>query len=471
MNLLRVITREESIAGLEISDDYLRLALLELKGKDKTKLEIRALVEIPLTTGTVINGYIKNQDDFIALLKKLIKKSTIKIRYIIVSLPASAVYSRVFTFPKTIQDAKIEETMKLIINFQLPIKPDEVYLDWEKISDNEHNEVFFASAPRPLIDEYLKIFKVVGLKTVAIEFHPMSFSRVVELPVNNAAMIVASDKTNGSFFVIKNKTLYFSRVAPFSLLTKKSLKEETRKIIDFYESDGGKISQLINLNASKAGTIFRVGALTEKDGWKWFTSVGAGWRGLLARSQDTIVSLMPVGTEDAYEYQKATTFAGFLSAIAITLAIFFSIAFIAGWTLMATMQHNTLNRIDSLTTVNTQGDFTALENKATQFNELVGAASDLVKTIPNWSVLIEDLKGRVTEGIIITELSLPSPEQILTVKGTAQSRKQLNSFKKSLDESRFLSEVKLPLTNLEQKENIPFSVSFKLKDQSTLYSF
>lgn len=106
---------------------------------------------------------------------------------------------------------------------------------------------------------------------------------------------------------------------------------------------------------------------------------------------------------------------------------------------MVIIQRNTLNRIDSLTTVNTQGDFITLENKATQFNELVGASSNLVKIIPNWSVLIEDLKGRVTEGIVITELSLPSPEQILTIKDTAQSRKQLNGFKKFLDESRFLS--------------------------------
>lgn len=464
MNLLRIITREEAIAGLEINDNWLRLTLLKLTSKDKTKLEIKVSVEMPLNNGVIGDGRIKIQNELVKSLKELLKKAKTKIRYVIVSVPVQAVYSRVFTFPKTVQGIKLDEAMNLIINFQLPLKASEVYLDWERVASGEFNKVFFAAAPRTIIDEYLKAFELSGLKPVAIEFHPMSFSRVADWPENNAVMITASDKTKTEIFVVKNKTVYFSRVVLFSRLPKKLFKDEIRKITDFYESENDKITQTIDISGSKATAMFQVGALAKKDRWKWFISAGAAWRGLLARGDDTIVSLMPVGTEDVYEYQKATTFVGFLSGVAITLATFFVVVFIAAWMLMVAIQRNTLNRIDSLTAAPAQGELMAMEDKAKQFNGLVGATGSLLKVIPNWSILLEELKSRVTNGVIITELSLPSTESILTIKGSAGTRQQLNSFKKSLDESRLLSEVKLPLTNLEQKENIPFSISFKLKE-------
>lgn len=471
MNLLRIITREELIAGLEINGSCLRLCLLKLAGKDKIKLETKVLVEEPLNDGVISDGRVKNQDGLVKSLKELLKKAKTKIRYVIVSVPVQAVYSRVFTFPKTVQGIKLDEAMNLTVNFQLPVKPNEVYLDWEKVASNEFNEVFFAAAPRVIIDQYLKALELSGLKPVAIEFHPMSFSRILDLAENEAAIITASDKTKAEISVVKNKIVYFSRAVLFSRIPKKTFKDEIRKITDFYESEKGKIAQTVDISESKAIEMFRVGALAKKDGWKWFISAGAAWRGLLARGDDTIVSLMPIGTEDAYEYQKATTFAGFLSGAAITLAVFFIIAFIAAWMLMVAIQRDTLNRIDSLTAVPAQGELMAMEDKVKQFNGLVGATSSLLKVIPNWSILLEELKSRVTDGIVITELSLPSTEGILIVKGSAGTRQQLNSFKKSLDGSRFLSEVKLPLTNLEQKENIPFLISFKLKDQSIVYSF
>ena len=57
----------------------------------------------------------------------------------------------------------------------------------------------------------------------------------------------------------------------------------------------------------------------------------------------------------------------------------------------------------------------------------------------------------------------------MTITGVSKDRETLNLFKKSLQESPYITGVELPINNLEQKENIPFSISFHLKDPSMLY--
>ena len=74
--LIKLFTREEQIAGLEISDNYLRVALLrsgkeDRKDEGKSAVEIKFLAEEPLAKGVLTNGSIQNRAEFIKSVKKL----------------------------------------------------------------------------------------------------------------------------------------------------------------------------------------------------------------------------------------------------------------------------------------------------------------------------------------------------------------------------------------------------------------
>jgi len=45
----------------------------------------------------------------------------------------------------------------------------------------------------------------------------------------------------------------------------------------------------------------------------------------------------------------------------------------------------------------------------------------------------------------------------------------LNQFKKTFQESPMFFEVELPIANIEQKSEIPFSLSFRIKEPANLY--
>lgn len=473
MQLFHLLTHDEPIGGLGVSDTCLRFALLKLakNGKDGIKTEIKFLLEQPLEQGVVDNGIIKKEPEFIKSLALLFKKSKTRVRYVIVSIPADNVYCKTFSFPETVRGPKLEETMKLIVDFQLPIKKDEVYLDWEKTSNTSQSETFLAAIAKPIIDAYTKALEVAGLKPVVIEFHQMSFSRIMDETEKNTAIFTLSGKTSSAISVVKDKTLYFNRVINHSFLPQKLLQEEVGKVGAFFESETGlAVGAFIDSKNLKISPLLS-DQIAKKDAYKWAISLGAAWRGLIPRSEDTLVSLMPIGTEEAYEQQKAMTFSGFLSGVIISLCLFFMLAFGGVWFLMVTLQQNTLSKVDTLSTLPVQNDLAEMESQAKELNNLVSATSSILKAIPQWSHLLEELRQKVVEGIYMTELLVPSTDGIISIKGVAQNRRQLNLFKKSLDESSFLTEVKMPLTNLEQKENIPFSINFKVKDTNSFYSY
>ncbi len=474
MSLFNLLTRNEPIAGLEVRDDVLRLSLIQLVEKKKGRLEpvIRILIEQPLEEGTVGNGLLLNKGNFVKALKTLLKESRAGVRYVILSLPANAVYSKVFSFPHVVQNEKLEEAMKLATDFQLPYKKDEIYCDWEKITSSElstQQDVLLAAIHKSVVDAYMKAFQAAELNVVAVEFHPLSISRVIDTQKKGVCLIVSPGKTSSEISLIKNNALYFHRVIPHSFVSRRLLGEEVRKVADFFACETGlKVDKSLMLSDISVKAPLDLDSLDKKERAKWFVSLGAALRGLFSRADDAFISLMPVGTEEAYECQKAVSFSGFLLGLTISLSLFFFVAFAGVWGLMTTLQKNVSGNVNNLTALPDQSDWLQLETRAKELNSVVGTTGSIARMMPEWSVVLEDIQSRMTEGINVSEFSLPSGG-IITIKGIAKSRTQLNEFKKTLEGSNFLKGVTLPLANLEQKENIPFSIHGKIKETNSLF--
>jgi len=207
----------------------------------------------------------------------------------------------------------------------------------------------------------------------------------------------------------------------------------------------------------------------KKDKKDWLFALGAAARGLIPREDDNLISLLPISTQTAYEHEKAVNFASFLSNLTVGLVLFFSLAFIGVWVLVSTAQQKTVKQLEALGSVPISPEIAQTEQKAQEVNSLIKASSQIVKGTVVWSRLLDELKQKVEAGIVITNLNLSSPEGVMSLAGVAADRNSLNAFKKRMESSEILTEIKLPLTNLEQRERIPFTISFQLKDPKSIY--
>ncbi|MBI1838885.1 MAG: pilus assembly protein PilM [Candidatus Colwellbacteria bacterium] len=483
MNLLKILTREEPIAGLEISESHLRLALLSASDGPQ-KIKIEAYAEEPVPKGAIAEGLIKDQEVFIKAVKGLLKKVKLKITYASVSIPADNVYAKVFSFPGSVSGEKLNETMELTIGFQIPLKTSDVYLDWEKIENGAKNEIFLAAAPKNIIQNYTEALSQAGLKTVATEFHQLSLARVLkteDVPV----MVITKGSSKTIAAVIRKGVVRFLHSIPKENVPEKRLEAELKRAVDFYETEDAPITKVFFLNSGRRTAIkkfvgrevvkpeiispFSENPEIEKVSGKWLISFGAAVRGLIPRSEDALVSLMPVGTEEAYEYQKIITFTKLLADMIMSASIVLAIAFISSWLLLTTVQQNFNEQHGSSVNTPLPIDAAEAEARAKRLDMLLGQTNEIIKTIPKWSMLAEEVKSIVTPEILIKNLSLGTPEANISLSGIAQTRDALNSFKMSMESSVMLSDILIPLTNLELKKEVPFSISFKLKDPSSIY--
>jgi len=201
---------------------------------------------------------------------------------------------------------------------------------------------------------------------------------------------------------------------------------------------------------------------------KWLTSIGAAIRGEIPNGQDSLISLLPVGTVEAYKYQNVKIFIGLVRNLIIGVSIFFIGAFLASYFLIFSLSQTINNTITSITIPPVSADTAEKQNLINRVNSLTLLSQSILIDTPNWSILIDEINSKAIDGIIISNFAAPSISDSMTITGIARNRTVLNLFKKSLQESNYLSSVELPITNLEQKGDIPFSVSFKLRDPSIL---
>lgn len=146
--------------GLDISDSSIEALSLS----SMTKVE--KFGRVILDSDIVKDGIILDRDKFVESMKRLLSKSQIKSKRVILSLPESKSFIHVF---KNFKD--IEKEADNII----PLKRDERYSDHYKIG----NSVLYVAATREIINSYVELLKEVGLEPIVIEPESIALARAL----------------------------------------------------------------------------------------------------------------------------------------------------------------------------------------------------------------------------------------------------------------------------------------------------
>lgn len=498
MDILKLLTYEEKIGGLAVLETRIEALALNHDEK-KGVLSIQSSAFADLSKGTIEGGILKNKSAFASAVKDVLDKikSESKTSSFIISLPADAVYCHIFSFPHTLSEVQIDDAIKLNLGFSLPFSPQDAYLDWETIesSDVAKKEIILCAASRNVIDEYLEALSSANVAAVAVEFHSMSVARVIALGSKEPALVAVILDDNLEISVIESGTLRFVQafdINRISALGGKTVEDvivdKIWRLVNFYDSEKnkkgylnkiylagdyemvGKYKDLIaekikgaNVEFSRLLPAFPKPPRSENSNLPHIV-LGAALRGLMPRREDTINSLMPMGTEEAYERKRKISFMEFVSDLISALSVFFIVMFLGMWILMTIMAGNiekSQNRYGAL-----PEELLELKDKAMEFNETISQINALEQKTPKWSRLINRLPMLATYGIVLNNIS--ANDINVSIAGQAATRDALLQFKTVLEKSNLFTEVKVPFNYLEQKDNIPFSLALKLKDPQFL---
>lgn len=90
-------------------------------------------------------------------------------RRVTASIPASRTFNRTMTLPK-LNKKDLEAALQLEAEQYIPVPIDELYMDYNVISETDkETEILAVAAPKKIIDSYHTLMRMAGLEAVALE--------------------------------------------------------------------------------------------------------------------------------------------------------------------------------------------------------------------------------------------------------------------------------------------------------------
>ena len=479
MNIFNLLTKKKHIVGIEISDTAIRFAYFnDKKGFNKkiqhNKKEL-VLIEEILEENIVSGGIVIDKKSLSKTLEKMLTKAKLKSSYAIVSIPEDKVYSHIFPFPKTENQAQLKEAINLAMNFELPIKKEDAYIGWENACDsNTINEILISTIPKNIADEYINALYSANIKILALESHLLSIARSAKFKFNETILFTKINPKESTIFIVKDRSIRFSRTISTTFFKENDfLKNEVSRVKTWFESEKKvSVSEQSLENATVKDEYMeymKENGITPELQSKWLIALGTNIRGEIIEGEDKQISLLPIGTAEAYAYQKITIFITMLRNMTIGVSMFFLFTFFIVYLFILSLSQINNNTNSGIST-SVYPDISQKEAFIKNVNSIISASKEIITSSPNWSILLDEINSRIINGISVSNLSVSSIGEKISLAGIAKDRNTLNQFKKTLQESTYFMTVELPITNIGQKIDIPFLISFSLKDPNMLYN-
>ena len=477
------------IGGLEISDSairYLTFSGVRLK---------RTVINLP--PGTVADGPVKNRSRLIEPLKNLhrqITGSDKKTINIIATAFSVNVYSQVFNVPLIIDDKKQAEAVRLNLEMISPFDIKNAYYDAQHLNEAPPGQAGFLGVftNAEIVDQFTIALESANFNAVAFEFPALSLSRLIkqlsEVDFYGSHIFLDVSGEGLNFLILVKGDLYFNHFISWQSIQEVGREatisdietiiiREFKRLVSFYGNRIGRPLDTIVLlfprplpdlqKAVEESFPIKV-QVPILDSFPelsagWFPVLGAALRGLMPRSQDRLISLAAVGTEDKYFKSRITYFVGtwrniILTSLAFILLIFLSadaflmrIGRLAERELLGKLAQSEVQEVDRL------------QKEAQEFNRLVGLASSLKQKSAAWSPVLEQL-NKLAANITLDRIFIDINKRVI-LNGRAQSEAAAIAFKNKLLQEKNFDKVILPLSSFRPNPEslISFTVNFEIK--------
>lgn len=184
--------------GLDISD--YSIEAISLTGP-YTNPKLLAMGRTILEQGIVEDGKILKKERLKNSLQgflKDLKFGKIKTDRFIFVLPESRCFIHILELPENLKKPEISEFIKLQANQVFPYSPKELYSDFQI----QNKEALLIATPKKIINDYLEIFRDLGLRPLVFENESSSLARAFILEEKEPVLIadIGARTTNFSVF-------------------------------------------------------------------------------------------------------------------------------------------------------------------------------------------------------------------------------------------------------------------------------
>jgi hypothetical protein len=482
----------EEAAGIEITENYCRLLLL-----DPETLEIVSIAEVILGQNVISYGKVQDFNALISNLKTLKDKAGVEFSNhptAILSLNPSIFFTDVISIPD-IPESDFEEAARLNATVRSPFRIQDAYFDWQNLGINLktlERELYIAACPKDIINPYLIAANRAGIDIIAIEPTFLGIIRVFNhfttaLDRNVAFLLIYINSDGIDFIITEASKPIFSYFVFWKDIPETKAKKVTiealrkvmhngiSRVLSFFSTRYTEplkncvifspIMQTELVNLLKNEFAFKV------EGYRfptfnkrpiselWVGALGAALRGIIPRSEDTIVSLMPIGTEELFRRNQIAKYISFWGKVfAVTFSLFIAV-FSGIFALSQNLRNSNIATLEVLKKSEQVLVAREFESKAMEFNNLVSLALLAESRQNRIDRELEKIAYSAKDLVRIKEMSILMEGRRIRLIGFAPDRRSVLNFKQKLQDSGIFSKIELPV---ELIRDIPGGVEFTI---------
>lgn len=494
--LIRKLVPAEEIAGIEITDSAVRLAMLSVS-------DLRVLVrgEVLIPQGIISSGEVKRIGELTKVFQDLRRQAPYfsKNPLAVLTLPSSSFFIHLLSIPE-VAEGTYGEAARLNATQLSPIKLEDAYFDWQNVGVNlktQERELLIGVASESRINPYLLASRQSGITPVAVEPNSLSLLRLLNnfAPVfeKTAPHLIIYISQDGLNLLIgrEGKPLFdeflFWRDIPEAKDGKVSrddfesvLLREVKRLINFYTAHYEENIRYIvflsptlkNELAKILSDIFKVEVLGLRFpafggvaiGDLWAGALGAALRGVIPRKSDTIISLMQPGTEEAYAQTRAVNFVSLWAKVTsgVLLGLSLAVAIAAG--VIFQLDERLTLSYTVLQAAPPSREIAEIEKEVAAFNQLVNSAFEAEKSSTQWSGWLEPIVVASGRDILFDRISISALASEIRMQVRSKDRSSALSFKKKLEEAKIYSRIDLPIASfVPTADGIAFTITVHLK--------
>lgn len=496
--LKRRLVPPEEVAGLDITDSFCRLVLL-----DPATLNITAVSQVKIPPGTVVAGKVKSIANLVSALRQ--------VRYdagpgfsghsvAVLSLPPPLFFTHVLELPD-IPESSFEEAARLNAAQLSPIRFRDAYFDWQNLGVNLETfarEIYIAIAAKTDIDLYLEAARQAGIDIVAVEPSSLGLIRILTYFVTAADkrqiyLMIHVSSDGMDFVVVKEGKPLFNHfsfwrdiseikdgrmtVSDFDKVTRQGIakvsaffltrhKEFLSNAVIFTPIFRDELFAMLRDEFQMKVVGYRLPAhnsapLSET----WIGSLGSALRGIIARSEDVIVSVMPVGTEELFRRRQFRAFASFWGKALAAILLFFIFVFGGLFVFSANMEKDLLETIAVQKRSEIVGEMARLKLKAQEFNALVEALKYAESRDERWVEEMRILSAAAGLSVFYQTISISKgPPAVFAIRAISADRAEAIAFRDRLAASGSFEKIDIPIASIfDTTGGISFIVNATLK--------
>ena len=208
------VSARPSAFGLDISDFSIKIAQLEKKNKG---FKLKSFNRVTFPEGIIKGGEIEKEKELIELIRRSIdrvKGEPIKTPYAVCSLSEQCSFVKIIQLPK-MGIKEVKEAVKWEAEANIPLSLEEVYLDWQVISnenDPDHLNILINAVPKKLVDKYLRVLRAVDIEPVVFEIESVATARslIKEDGSSKPVLIIDLGSNRTSFIIFAENNLRFT---------------------------------------------------------------------------------------------------------------------------------------------------------------------------------------------------------------------------------------------------------------------